>query len=690
MKIKRALLGHVLIFCLVMPMTQASVNFGAVDSSIEIVGNAATLNVLGSSMNVTQGTIKKEPAGVIKGNRLTFSDGIFVNDVAEIGLTADGDFDTIPEISLNGNDAVFRSEPGLVAQKIVVRGSRNRIEGQPTFQNANPITIHDQTATLSIAIQSALNKNIVLNNGILGLGSDLKLADDVQFTGSGTIFCNGNQIVFGGTSLLWTDTLLWVDAGDLILNSDIRLRTRWYFDGNATINGGDGNTIDLTNGGTLWIRQNTTLDLNGVKIRGLGSGFIVFEDTTSQLRIAGCEFIMDGNTTLTRGGIYVNGASTIVAKNNIIEFALASSLTIDGCALAYETLEFADQANVRPQQANDPGHSHIISLNGGALVKPRYDIFNFITIDISPTLTLFHYLLVSPDSRLNANADVVIFGNTHVAYFTRIDPAIEGEIVIIDPNKTLMFQNIVLRDFASTDVSFGNSASKLIFDDRVTLEIFTSELNYTWTFIGDCVLDGVGRTLTMGPNGNIFIAQGSQLTIRDITMKGLASHKLRCDTNASTIFFDGSVHLFMDNDFTMSMGKFSINGDLDLSGTFTFHYTSNQQSSLKRKSSMTIRPGTTFRYAPSVANKDLFDMQDPSAELFLNGATLATTSTGIRLRRGTLTVDRKSYLKNTGGVSDSEAIVFGDGTAINDLQIQIIPAASLQLLSGKLLYNNVN
>lgn len=689
MKIRRALLSHVLIFCLVMPMTQASVNFGAKDSAIEIVGNAATLNVLGSSMSISEGTVKKEPVSVIKGNKLVFSEGVFINDVAEIGLTADGDFDNILEISMNGNDAVFRSEPGLVAQRIIVRGSRNRLEGQPTFQNSNAIVLHDQTSTLSIAIQSALNQNVILNQGTLGLANTLKLGDDVTFTGSGTIVLNGNQLILGGKSLTWTDTLLWKDAGDIMLNSDIRIKGQWIFQGNSNFNG-HGNTLDLSHGGTIWIRKNTILDLNAVKIKGFGSGFFVFENNTSQLRMSLCEIEMDRDVTMTRGGIYVSGASRLIVKDKILRLDSASSLTVDGCPLSYEPLEFADKTNIQPKPIDDPNNVHIKFLNNGTIVRPRVDILGVVTFDSSVTLTLARYLLISPDNRLNVNSSLCLNGNTHVAYFTRIDPAIEGEIVIIDPNQILEFKNIVLRDLASTDVSFGNSASKMLFGDRVTMEIFTSDLNYTWTFKGDSILDGVSRTLTLGPNGRIFVTNGAQLTIRDITIKGLAHNKIRCDTSASKIVFDGRVNLFLDNDFTFSTGSFDINGDLDLSGTFTFHYTSNLVSSLKRKSSMKLRPGTTFRYAPSIASKDLFDMQDPSAELFLNGATLATTSTGIRLRKGTLTVDRKSFLQNPGGVSDSQAIVFGDGVAINDLQIKIVPAASLQLLSGKLVYNNVN
>lgn len=691
MKIKKGLIGFCLVFILVISTSKASINFGSTSSAIEVVGSGAKLNVVSPTMTISDGKIKKGSSSSIIGNKLIFDGGSYVDNFSEIGLKATGDFDSADQILLDGNDSVFRSESGLVPQKIIVRGTRNRVEGQPRFQTANAIQLHDQTVTLSIAIQSALSENIVLNQGTLGLAGNLKLEDDVQITGSGTVFLNGHQLVFGGKSLVTTSTILWRDAGDIILNNDVQITGQWTFDGNATINGG-GNILDISSGSTLWIRKNTVLDCNALKIRGFGNGKIIFEDSTSEIKISLCEIEMDDNVTLTRGGFYVNGASRLIVKNKILTFDSAASLTVDGCPLSYEPLEFADMTNIRPKPVDDPGQAHITLLNNGAIARPRVDTLTVVVFDSATTLTLSRYLLISPDNRLNVSqSDVCFNGNTHVAYFTRIDPAIEGEIVIIDPNRILEFKNIVLRDFSSTDVSFGNSASKMLFGDRVTMEIFTSDLNYTWTFHdGSAILDGVNRTLTLGPNGKIFVTNGANLTIRDITIKGLAANKIRCNTDASKIVFDGKVNLFLDDDFTFSTGKFEINGDLDLSGTFTFNYTTKITSELKRKSRLTLRPGTTFRYAPSIASNSLFTLQDPSAELFLNGATLATTTTGLLLTKGTLTVDRKSFLRNQGAVSDSEAIVFGNGIAADDLQIKIVPAASLQLLSGKLLYNNVN
>jgi hypothetical protein len=100
-----------------------------------------------------------------------------------------------------------------------------------------------------------------------------------------------------------------------------------------------------------------------------------------------------------------------------------------------------------------------------------------------------------------------------------------------------------------------------------------------------------------------------------------------------------------------------------------------------------------FYYAPIVANRDLLSMQDISSELYLNGCALATSSTGMRLTKGTLTVDSSNILIDVlfgTPTSLSESICFGDGIASDDLAINILPGAQLDLVNGILDYQNVN
>ncbi|MCF7899851.1 hypothetical protein K9L05_04385, partial [Candidatus Babeliales bacterium] len=89
-------------------------------------------------------------------------------------------------------------------------------------------------------------------------------------------------------------------------------------------------------------------------------------------------------------------------------------------------------------------------------------------------------------------------------------------------------------------------------------------------------------------------------------------------------------------------------------------------------------------------------MQNSTSELFLNGASLKTTYTGLQLTKGTLVLDHKNYLYNqdadgTGAASSSQAIIFGDGiSADNDLHIEILPGGSLDLKTGILEFRNIN
>lgn len=688
MKRRLSLTCHVIITALVVSSVQAGVNFGSKGSAIEIVGTAAKLNVTGAGMTVLEGTVRKENNSQVLGNTITFSSGIFSTSGSDIALSARAKLTDPYEIMLNGGTDIFKAEPGLVLQKLIVRGAGSRLEGQPIFRNQDSIQLHDFTSTLTIAIQNSLNKRLLLNNGTLYLGDDLKLADDVRFTESGTIVGGGYQLSFGGKELLWTGTYLWKNAGDIVLNNDVRVRGQWIFKGNAQVTG-NGNTLDLTNGATIWVKKNTTLDLNNIKIRGWGSGFFVFEDKTSQIRVALSEMEMDNNVTMTRGGLYVNAETHVLVKDNLLRLDGAASLTVDGCALSYETLEFADNLNIRPVIIDDPNNKFITYLNNGTILKPKVDIIGNVTFDFSTTLTLHRYLLISPENRLYANSSFTLDGNTNIAYFTRVDPTVEGYLIIIAAGKSMFFKNIVLRDLSPKYVDFGSDTSQILFTDRTTIELFGGDLNYTWTFQGNCVLDGVGRTLTFGPNGRIVLVKGANLEVKNITLKGVRDNRFRCDTNASKFTFKDS-KIVMDADFTFSTGKLDITGDLDLTGTFTFHYTTNQTSNIGKLGRLIVDRGATFRYAPSSTSKTLIAMTDNSSEILLQGGTFATTTTGIQLTKGTLGVNLQSFLTNPGGVSDSQAIVFGDGTAANDLRIVVHPAASVQLLSGKLLYKNVN
>ena len=73
----------------------------------------------------------------------------------------------------------------------------------------------------------------------------------------------------------------------------------------------------------------------------------------------------------------------------------------------------------------------------------------------------------------------------------------------------------------------------------------------------------------------------------------------------------------------------------------------------------------------------------------LTGGTLHASTTGLNLFKGSLRVDNDSCITSD-AIIDAEAISFGDGlSSANNFNIEVEPAALLQIKSGRVLYNNV-
>ncbi|MBY0345967.1 MAG: hypothetical protein K2P98_03755, partial [Neisseriaceae bacterium] len=76
--------------------------------------------------------------------------------------------------------------------------------------------------------------------------------------------------------------------------------------------------------------------------------------------------------------------------------------------------------------------------------------------------------------------------------------------------------------------------------------------------------------------------------------------------------------------------------------------------------------GMSFSYAPAIARQTLIRLEDPTSTWYLNGATIFSTVTGLKLSRGTLVVDNKvtfsSQARNSG-----EAMILSNNLNVNIL-----------------------
>ena len=687
-----------------------SIDFGSRDSAIKI--GSGTEIFFNNALTGINGTIHKESRTAnISGETVTFAGGRLFSSDSESILTAIYNPAANDTIQMTGNHKL-RAQPGEVLQKVTVSGENNIIEGQPTFYQT--IDLQDANSTLTLSLQSKLNQNIKMNWGTLKLGDDLKLGDGVILDGDsvgygrGTVWLNNKKFSFGGTNLNWTSTIFWDGARDMELNSKVSMRTTWTFFGESHLNG-NGNILDLTSGGTLWIKHDTTLYLTDIKIRGLGwgSGNFILEDKTSQIRMSNVELEMDGSFTITEGGIYVEGPTRIVTKSNLLTFDLRGSLTVDGVTLYYDPLNYGDSDNIQPEPEfdTDSENKNITLVNGGVVRleagegegagEEWGDLYynNAVTVPFTTSM----YLSVDR-RRMFVNEDVTINGQNHTIYCSKDT----GPLFIIAAGKTLRLTNVVLKDFSNDHVTLG-SGSDLIFGDGVVVELGRDETisGMHWKFEDRAILNGNNHRLSLpGSDYQLRVMKrtyGGALLLENIEIHGIkdtnVGGNITCMDSRSTLSFS-NVIWEQDALYTFSTGYFTVKtGLLDMKNTYTFAYQSFNPLGILQNSTLKLDTGFTFSYAPTVADRTLIQMTDRTSQLFINGATLQVTTTGLQLITGTLVIDHKNLVYNNDSkkgvaTSLSEALIFGNGTGANDLRLEVMPGGSINIKSGILDFRN--
>ena len=132
-----------------------------------------------------------------------------------------------------------------------------------------------------------------------------------------------------------------------------------------------------------------------------------------------------------------------------------------------------------------------------------------------------------------------------------------------------------------------------------------------------------------------------------VTIKILPGNPpIKLATSRSKLVLDNA-RLNLSNDFYFDRGQLFVYNDVNVTGTSAIYYRSASPSYIMSGANLKFNPGTTFDFAPSTTGmpgllaKDLFIMGDATSKLTLDGATLKTTLTGMRLTKGQLLLSNK-------------------------------------------------
>jgi len=343
--------------------------------------------------------------------------------------------------------------------------------------------------------------------------------------------------------------------------------------------------------------------------------------------------------------------------------------------------------------------------------------FNTYTSLLSGNCEIFLTNGVLPMYTLVQNANNYILGTGDI----------NGEVILYDNNAQLTFglngqmqNNIIMNDSTivlSRNLEFSQNNS-ILGSGTVNLESYTLilgnqylnwtspiywdgnngtvELNAdvylsgTWTFSGNCTINGNNYLLQIDPAASIIVERGSILNLNNVQIYGVQNNNIRCSDSAGTIALDNST-LILSGNYNFGMGKLTFDNLVEIvGGPLTFTYATDQVSTINSGGILNIGEYITFNYAPSIAAKNLIQLGCPGSQITLNRATLHSTCTGIQLTTGILEINGSCQITSD-ATSMPQAIVFGDGiSAQNDLTIEILDGACMEITSGCLVMKNLN
>lgn len=195
------------------------------------------------------------------------------------------------------------------------------------------------------------------------------------------------------------------------------------------------------------------------------------------------------------------------------------------------------------------------------------------------------------------------------------------------------------------------------------------ELSNVWTFSGTCQINGNGNNIDLNDTGEIIVAPGSVLILRNVTLNNVKGTNIRCADNSARIVLD-SVLMIQSDDYSFSAGSFSFIDQVDWQGSFTFTYDTIQSSTIQTQSALHMFNGITLSIGRSADNAvEPLIFTDSTSTLNVEDATLNITSHGARFTKGIFESTGLVTIK-VNSTSVPTALIFGNGNAADDIALQ--------------------
>jgi WD40 repeat protein len=261
----------------------------------------------------------------------------------------------------------------------------------------------------------------------------------------------------------------------------------------------------------------------------------------------------------------------------------------------------------------------------------------------------------SPDARVVGNN--IYFEKSMLGYqgakslvTCAYDPSASGQTLTLTATDVRLNHDVTLAGPVGLHGVINGDGHNIFLDDDLTIPEGTI-LHITGSSVA---IDGRGHKLFVDDWAQIFVDTDVTLTLRNMTVgngrRSLTYPPIRLAAHGSKICFDSTI-IALSNDFLFPQGQFFVHNDVTFTGTSAFIYTSPKSSWITSGGCLYFDHGTTFSLVPSsftdapytlintYTSNNFIKMADKTSTLFLNGCSLKTTDTGIRLSQGTIICD---------------------------------------------------
>lgn len=244
--------------------------------------------------------------------------------------------------------------------------------------------------------------------------------------------------------------------------------------------------------------------------------------------------------------------------------------------------------------------------------------------------------------------------------------------------------NTGTKDIVWTSTIFWDSnAAQIRLHSNMTL---ASQL----TFSGVCTIDGSGAELKLASGAELVIAKNSQLKLKNVFISGLSGNKLRCIDDSASIIFDND-YIFLDGDYSFTRGSISVVNDLVMYGDAKFSYESGLTSTIQENATWAVTDGSILKIGrrDSYYSREPLYFENKFATLLLSNATFNVTSSGLRITRGTFSVDGEGVF-DVQSTQSSGGFIVGNHNADDDPICRMLPSCTVKVPKGHLVFEGIN